>query len=262
MNLTRLAAACGWLFLGAGADRARAQAAVSWDPRGAEMTRRELDSLLSRLNRASESQAYSQTLRARSRAEAALVKERLVTGDFQVGDRILLRVEGEPALSDTFLVGSERLLPLPIAGDVPLAGILRSELPPFLTRYLGEYLRDPVVHARTLVRLSVVGGVARPGFYLVPADTPLPDVLMLAGGPSGDVNLRDVRIERGRERLWEGESLQLATNSGRTVDQLNLRAGDQIVVPRRGGGNVEGTVRTMSIIITMVGALYGITRIF
>jgi len=226
------------------------------------MTRGELDTLHARLTRASESRGYSQTLRERSRVEAALVKDRLANGDFQVGDRILLRVNDEATLSDTFVVESQRTLTLPIAGTVSLGGILRSELATFLTRHLGQFVRDPVVHVRTLVRLSVVGGVARPGFYLVPDDTPLPDVLMLAGGPNAGANLQEMRIERGRERLWVGAALQSATNSGRTIDQLNLRAGDQITVPQRRGGTFEGTVRTVSLIVTVIGAVYGITRLF
>src|SRR5262245_9209177 len=81
-----------------------AQQADNWDPRGAEMTRTELDTLLANLNRASQSTAYSSNLRDRSTSEAELIKERLVAGDFQVGDRILLKVDGEQALSDTFRV--------------------------------------------------------------------------------------------------------------------------------------------------------------
>src|SRR5882762_2648527 len=39
-----------------------------------------------------------------ARVQAALIRDRLANGDFQVGDRILIRVDGEPQLSDTFTV--------------------------------------------------------------------------------------------------------------------------------------------------------------
>ena len=45
--------------------------------------------------------------------EAALVRLRLENGDFQSGDRLLLHVEGESELSDTFTVGPTRELQLP-----------------------------------------------------------------------------------------------------------------------------------------------------
>jgi protein involved in polysaccharide export with SLBB domain len=241
-----------------------AQQLEGWDPRGAEMTRAELDSLLARLTRAAESSAYSQTLRQRSHDEAALVRERLRTGDFQPGDRILLRVEGEPTLTDTFVVisGPGLNLPSPIAGDIPLAGVLRSELAGYLKTRIANYVRDPVVHVRSLVRVSVVGGVPKPGFFVVPADMPLPDLLMLAGGWGPDAKLKDLRIERGASRLWEGEALQAATREGRTVDQLSLRAGDQIVVPRQSRANLEQMARIVTAVIAIPAAIYGIVHLF
>jgi protein involved in polysaccharide export with SLBB domain len=123
-------------------------------------------------------------------------------------------------------------------------------------------VRDPVVRVRSLVRLSVVGGVTKPGFYVVPADTPLPDILMLAGGPGPDGKLDDLRVDRGRDHLWEGEALRAATSQGRTIDQLNLRAGDQIIVPRQKNTNVESIVRVAGILLTIPVAIYGVTRLF
>ena len=66
--------------------------------------RADLQDQLKRLELAAGSPAYSLTLRQQARFEAELVRRRLDEGDFQVGDRILLSVENEPALSDTFTV--------------------------------------------------------------------------------------------------------------------------------------------------------------
>jgi hypothetical protein len=228
------------------------------------LQRVELDSLLARLTRAAESSAYSETLRRRSLTEANVVRERLRLGDFQPGDRVLLRVEGETTLTDTFAVatGPTLSLPAPVSRDIPLAGVLRSELAGYLKNYISKYVRDPVVHVRSLMRVAVVGGVARPGFFVVPADAPLPDVLMLAGGWSGDANLKDLRVDRGSERVWEGEALQTATREGRTLDQLSLRAGDQIVVPRESHANLESVARIVTAVIAVPAAIYAIIHIF
>src|SRR5262245_10052097 len=101
----------------------------NWDARGPEMSREELDSLLSRLDQAGASSAYSAELRDRSSSEAAAVRERLELGDFQAGDRILLQVDGEPALSDTFTVTAGPVVTLPVTGAIRLRGVLRAELP-------------------------------------------------------------------------------------------------------------------------------------
>jgi hypothetical protein len=61
--------------------------------------------------------------------------------------------------------------------------------------------------------------------------------------------------------LWEGEPLQTATNQGRTVDQLNLRAGDQIVVARVKGHDLERTVRIVGFLITIPVSVYGLVHL-
>ena len=182
--------------------------------------------------------------------------------DFQVGDRILLRVEGDSALSDTFTVVAGPALGLPAIGDVPLIGVRRADLETYLTRELSRYLRDPVVHARALIRVSVVGEVARPGFYAVPLDLVLADALMVAGGPTQDAKVDRLRIVRGESSLWSGNRLQTAIARGATLDELGLRAGDRIDVPGgrrdpdskwRLAGLIVTTVATVVTVITVTG---------
>src|SRR6266511_5266509 len=150
---------------------------------------------------------------------------------FQVGDRILLRVEGDSALSDTFTVVAGPALRLPAIGEIPLGGVRRADLETYLTRELSRYLKDPVVHARALIRVSVLGEVVRPGFYAVPLDLVLADALMVAGGPTQDARVDRLRIVRGESALWGGARLQSAMARGATLEQLAIRAGDRIEVP-------------------------------
>ena len=85
-------------------------------------------------------------------------------------NRILLLVEGEPSLSDTFTVGLGSTLILPAVGDVSLVGVLRSELQDYLARRLGQNLRDAVVRARAYVRLAEreSGPIPRPAGFSWP----------------------------------------------------------------------------------------------
>src|SRR5688572_2925532 len=96
---------------------------------------------------------------------------------FQVGDRILLRVQGDSALSDTFTVVNGPALRLPEIGEVSLTDVPRADIETYLARELGRYLKDPAVEARALIRISLMGEVTRPGFYAVPIDLVLPDAL-------------------------------------------------------------------------------------
>ena len=190
--------------------------------------------------------------------EAGVLRMRLTEGDFHVGDQIELLVRNEEELSDTFTVEPGPLLVLPVGGEIPLAGLLRSELEPHLTEHLSRYIRAPMVRAQALVRISVVGEVSRPGFYVVRADVPVTEAFTVAGGPTRDADLDDVRVERRGTRVWDGEQLELAMNQGRTFDQLGIRAGDQLVV-----GESRNTWETLRIVLISVPtAIFALSRIF
>jgi protein involved in polysaccharide export with SLBB domain len=177
----------------------------------------------------------------------------------QVGDRVLLRVEGEPQLSDTFTVSPGPALVLPALGELALKDVRRAQVEPYLARELARFLKQPLVHARVLVRLAVLGEVERPGFYAVPADAILTEALMTAGGPTRDAKVSQLRIERDHAPVWSGEALQQSITRGLTVDQMKLRSGDRIVVPRR--HNAAATAQVLGVLLTIPAAIYGVTRL-
>lgn len=236
---------------------AGAQTAEQLDRGRLHATRAGLEALLQRFERAASSDTSSEELRRRAGSEAELIRTRLRVGDYQVGDRVNLTVEGEEALADTFTVAPGRMLVLPTIGEIPLAGILRSELEAHLTEHIGQFIRNPVVRAQSLMRMSILGEVSRPGFYVLPANVPLTDALMLAGGPTTEGVLTEIRIERGSDEIWGGDLLQTAITEGRTLDQLNLRAGDRIVVPDQGWDwwSLRNAVLTVSGVLGLAAAI-------
>ena len=195
----------------------------------------------------------------RSPVAVALIRTRLESGDFQTGDRIFLRVDGEPQLTDTFTVGPGPELALPQLGAVPLKGVLRQELQPRLEAHLTRYLRNPVVQIRPLMRVLVEGEVSRPGFYAVAPQQPLADVITAAGGFTQRSRPTEIRVERGSTTIWGGAPLQQALSRGDSFDYLNLRAGDRVFVPAR--GDPERTLRIIGLVVTIPVAIYTITRI-
>ncbi|HET9707804.1 MAG TPA: SLBB domain-containing protein [Gemmatimonadales bacterium] len=183
------------------------------------------------------------------------------TAGFQVGDRVLLRVDGESLYTDTFTVIRGPALRLPVIGDVPLAGVPRSGIEPYLVGRLGPFFKHPVIHACALVSIGVVGEVEHPGFYVVPGDALLTDVLMTAGGPTRDAKVTDLKVLRDKKAVLDGDRLQQAMASRRTVADLSLQAGDQLVVPRATRHDPESTWRIVSIIIGLPVAIFAITRL-
>jgi hypothetical protein len=241
LRLTAAAVLAASLVL-TGPDTGVAQAPPAIDPGASVRTRADLERLLAQYEQTLASPAYSEATKRVVRADADLIRGRLESGDFRVGDRITIEVEGEPAIPDTVTVEAGPQIVLPLFGEIPLHGVLRSEVANHLTEALGRFIRDPVVRANGHIRISVQGQVARPGFYTMPAEILLGEALMIAGGPTTSSDLDDIRIDRGAATVLEGQALQEAIRNGLTLDQLNLQAGDQIVVPQEPTGGWLGTV--------------------
>ncbi len=180
-------------------------------------------------------------------------------GGFEVGDQILLEVEGDTQFTHAFSVGPGPALTLPVIGAIPLASVRRADVETYLVQQLGRYVKNPVVHAKVLVRLGVLGEVEHPGFYTVFAGAVVSDALMAAGGPTKDANFTGARIERDGKGLYVGNGFQDAFTRGLTIEGMGLRTGDRIVVPRR--SDTERTVRIIGILVGLPVAILGIKQL-
>jgi protein involved in polysaccharide export with SLBB domain len=191
---------------------------------------------------------------------AAMIRARLDNGDFLVGDRIYLQVEGDSVLTDTFTVVEGVTLPLPQLGAVPLRGVLRSELKDTIGAYLSQYLRDPRVEVRPLMRILVEGQVTKPGFYAAAPEQPLADVVNAAGGFTQQAKVTDIRLERGTTTILRGRALQEALGQGFSLDRLSLRPGDRVFVPQRADG--ERTLRIVGLLLSVPVGILALTKVF
>jgi polysaccharide export outer membrane protein len=180
-------------------------------------------------------------------------------GDFELGDQILLEVEGDSQFTHSFSVGPGPALTLPVIGAIPLKGVRRADVETYLSQQLGRYVKNPVVHAKVMVRLGVLGEVEHPGFYTVFSGAVVSDALMAAGGPTKDANFTGARIERDGRGLFVGNGFQDAFTRGLTIEGMGLRTGDRIVVPRR--GDAERTFRIVGILVGLPVAILGIRQL-
>lgn len=266
MNATaslRLASAL--LFLATAGPPLIAQTPPAADPRvdtrRAQATRKELEASLAQIDSVVRSPGYSSRIREGKRREAALIRERLTEGDFQVGDQIALQVLGEEAFTNTFMVQEGRVLALPGIDPIPLRGVLRSEAEPYLTEQLGKYVRNPSVKVSTTIRLAVLGSVTKQGFYQIAADMLVSDAIMVAGGPIGPANPNKSKVIRSGVEILDHDEVESAIIRGVTLDQMNLRAGDQIMVdPGARKGPAWRTVLAVVGAVSSVGFL--LVRIF
>jgi len=169
------------------------------------------------------------------------------SGALRAGDRILLTVEGEPALTDTFTVRPGPEIDLPVYGAIGMEGVRRDDLQEDMTRKLSRFIKNPVVRARALVRVAILGEVNRPGFYNVPTDAMFSEVITAAGGPTHDADLKKLHVDRTGLVRDKGPALQRALASGETLAQRDVESGDEIVLPH--ANDVEAHLRILSLIV-------------
>jgi hypothetical protein len=165
-----------------------------------------------------------------------IIGRRLKEGDFLKGDRLVITVQGEQALSDTFTVLDDQTITLPDMAPMSLRGVLRSELQDKLREHVSQYIRAPSVTAQALLRVGILGSVARPGYYSIRADQALGDLPTLAGGLTAESELGKTKILRNGQEFWPRDDVRRAMASGVSVDVLGMKGGDEFMVGRRGSG--------------------------
>ena len=222
-------------------------------------SRQELDTLASRLEREA-SIADDSVLANWKRQRAKLIRDRLTNGDFRPGDRIYVTITGPQPFNDTVSVRTGDSITVPGVVDVGLQGVLRAELEPTVSKAVNALFRGATVRARSLVWVAVLGGVGKPGFYAVPADIVVGDALMRAGGPLPTANLEKVVINRDGRELYNRDDVKAVFAQGITLDQLELRSGDQIVVGENKPKNIVSILQVAATILSLGFGLYGISR--
>lgn len=204
------------------------------DPEAWRATRAELEAHAQSLERTAASTAYAASTRARALEQLATVRRRLVAGDFSVGERVLVAVRGATVnVTDTLPILDSLILSIPNIRRVSVAGVLRSELEPLVAREVAEVVRGASVRATSLMRVAVLGEVARPGYLSAPPETLLDQLLTQAGGLTGNADLSRATIVRGDTVVVETNALRRAIAAGQTIAAMDLRSGDALSIPTR-----------------------------
>ena len=253
-RLTCVALATVVCALGASAIAAQepsAQEPSASAARGVFATRAELEALATAAERAANDADLPAGERGQLRGEAFVLRYRLEQGDFAVGDRIVIDVAGEATLTDTFTVRSGPVVQMANLPPISVAGVLRSELDSHITTELGRYLQRPSIRVVPLLRIAVMGQVGNPGFYYVPADILLSDVLMLAGGP-GDADLKRSQIRRGDDALLSSQHFAIAVAEGLSLDALSLRSGDEVLLKERRRLSLGSMWQVMTVVSAVI----------
>lgn len=223
------------------------------------VTRAELEQLHSRLVTAA-ARTADWEMAQRMLGNAQFIHARLTYGDFTEGEHFFLSISGPISLADTIAVRQGQIAEIPNVGEITLAGVLRSELQQHLEQEIGRYLKNAQVRSSALMRLAVLGSIAKPGYYQFPADIALSDAVMRAGGPSSVADMRRSTIARDTLLLFGGRDVANAASDGFTLDQLGLHSGDILTLGEKKTTSWLSIAQTMTYVLSIGFGIYGITR--
>ncbi len=194
-------------------------------------------------------------------AEAASIRERLKVGDFYPGDRLVIDLfGGEEPFRDTVSVRAGQEVVLSTFPAFSLKGVLRSEADSALVVQARRFIQRPIVRTQPLVRLLVTGAVGRPGFVTVRGDAAVSDVVSSAGGLTGMSRLAKSKVKRGTGVLVDKDSLSIVFRTGMTLDQADIRAGDELAIDEKKPSNFTSLIWAASGALGLVISIISLTR--
>ena len=199
--------------------------------------------------------------KARLTRAAEMARTRLRDGDFLPGERLVVKLDSlGTTTTDTAIVREDRTISLRQLPQIPMQGVLHSEAQAYLVKQYARYIRDPQLTVVPTVRLAIFGPVASPGFYNFPYDMLLSDAIMAAGGPAQGADVNKATVQRGKRKVLEERDVTLALMRGMTLDQLGLRAGDNVVIPGATKKSWVEVLRAVGVGLGIVITLYTIGR--
>jgi protein involved in polysaccharide export with SLBB domain len=146
-------------------------------------------------------------------------------------DAVELQIWRQEDVSGWYYIDADTNLNIPLLGPFSVRNIAIDSLHTLLLKQFRNYYGDILVHVNFHYRINIFGEVKAPGFYYVRREDNLANLLAQAGGPTDRGTLSNVRIlNLGMERTVNFESI---LKSGDNINQLNLRPGDVVIVPRR-----------------------------
>lgn len=123
-------------------------------------------------------------------------KDRIIS----IRDSLVIVVWGYPEFTTRTLVRATGNVVVPLVGEIQVLGLSGAQITDLLREKLSQLIQGEVRLTVEIVpappTVIVAGSVARPGNYALYIDTPLLDVISLAGGWNTSADLTNIKIIR------------------------------------------------------------------
>lgn len=154
-----------------------------------------------------------------------------------VGDLLQIEVYDEDDLTKEVRVLTDGLISFPLLGPLQAQGLTVAALEKEITARLAEkYLVNPqvTIFVKEFSSVFVFGEVKSPGSFPLYGKLSVFEAITLAGGFTEVANASKVKVVRqveGQEKSYE-VNLDKLTKHGDTSVDMDLQAGDKVIVPR------------------------------
>jgi len=151
-------------------------------------------------------------------------------------------------------IDAEGNVVIPILGRISIVGLTLEEVENKISQELGNrfLLTEPVVFAVLAtprpVRVTLIGEIAKPGYYTVDSTTLLNDLLTVSGGTTDTADLRNVIVRRTlRDGTVIEQSIDLYSPliTGAPLPKVPLQGGDTVIVSRLEVGDLQDYDRVL-----------------
>ena len=143
------------------------------------------------------------------------------------GDKLRVVVFGQDGITNSYLVGADGNMNLPLVGSVPARGFTTAQLAQMISERLKQgYVREPhvSVEVEAYRPFFILGEVTTPGQYPYVANMTAETAIAIAGGFSPRADKRKVQLSRN----MPGQQIK-----GEVPLNYPMRPGDTIVVKER-----------------------------
>jgi protein involved in polysaccharide export with SLBB domain len=155
-----------------------------------------------------------------------------VNWNFQSGDAVSISTLPDTGFPNgIYIINEHGCVDLPIVGLVNISQTKKDSFDMLIKdTYIG-YVKGPYLKTHRLMRISMLGGFAKPGLYWISPEATLWNAVYIAGGPMREDGIARMKWERGDKLIKKGMASDF--QSGKTLVQLGFESGDQISVTAR-----------------------------
>ncbi|HEX2959666.1 MAG TPA: polysaccharide biosynthesis/export family protein [Chitinispirillaceae bacterium] len=150
---------------------------------------------------------------------------------------------------------------IPIIGPVLITGQTTDSLNRLIRSELEQYMHYPEFQIRPLIRASLQGGFRIPGFFYIEPEYSLWELIAKAGGTTSEKGLKKVVWERNNQVI--SNNIIPLIESGKSLESIGFRSGDQLYTPvdTRGAGQIfVGTILPiLTFVLSMTLGVIAIT---